>query len=187
MSDEVRPLTEQEQRFFEVYCRTASAKEAALRAGLTDDPDKASRYAAKMLKQPHMQRALLQASRNQAAAQEVTAERIVRELAAIGFSKVSDYLQPDETNSERLFRIRNLDDIDAFQMAAVRKITERTSDKGLETSIEMHAKLPALEKLIKIIGLDKGLSPSGVDDVGNPDVAAEATRLYEAMKGGQER
>ena len=186
MDHPIRPLTEVEQHFFEHYCKSGDAKEAALRSGLTNDPDRASYYASKMLKAPHIQAALTQAAQEQVAAMEVTGERIMREYASIAFSRIDDFVQVDEAG-ERTFRIRDPSSVEPFKMAAVKKITERSTPQGLESSLEMHNKLSALDKLAKILGLDKGQLPS-VNESGpstsEGDSTAEAQRLYQAMIKG---
>jgi phage terminase small subunit len=189
MDHPIRPLTEPEQHFFEHYCKTGDAKEAALRAGLTQDPERASYYASKMLKAPHIQAALTQAAQEQVSAMEVTAERILREYAAIAFSDINDFVQADDSpGSDRTFRIRDPDKVEPFKRAAVKKYTERSTPTGLESTVEMHSKMTALNQLSKFFGLDKGNLPSAANESsqksGESESAAEAQRLYQAMMKG---
>lgn len=101
---------------------------------------------------------------------DVTPDRILKELASIAFADIGDYLQSDEFANSGTVRIRNIDKIAPGKRAAIKKITERATREGLNTDLEMHDKMKALDRLIAILGMDK-------ENVGLPGQASNEERL----------
>ena len=78
----------------------------------------------------------------------VTGERVLRELAAIGFSRVTDYMEI----ADGQLTIRDTQGLSEAQQAAVASMERGTGG----VKIKFHDKLRALEMLGKVTGLYEG-------------------------------
>lgn len=179
----IRPLSDLENTFVEEYCRLGDAIEAVYRmdpsGGYTEH--QAKELSASMMKRPQVKQALADRADERTKSLNITPEKIMIELAAIAFSDFTDFIQNDEASNSKTFRIRNPDSIDPAKRKAIKKITERTTREGLESTVELHSKMQALDRLCKIMGLDKGL-PSVMSEGDQGDMSdSEAGRLYAAM------
>lgn len=82
---------------------------------------------------------------------ELTDQRIVRELMAIGFSNFDDYADIDPLTGNPTY---NLNKCTPEQLAAVKKYKYKMSTLGsVEIEFELYNKLDALEKLARIRNL----------------------------------
>ncbi len=85
------PLNSKQQRFVDEYLIDLNATQAAIRAGYS----KQTAYSQGQRLLKHVEIAPLIASRKQAHADklDITAERVLRELALIGFANMADYMR----------------------------------------------------------------------------------------------
>lgn len=121
----------------------------------------------------HLQRALTRAAvfdrvRDLTEAQNVSARRIVKEVAAIAFSSIDHYRRPDAFLEGGVFE---LEYATPEQRAAVKevKVEESVRTGNVKMEIKLHDKLAALRMLGQIQGLF-----NGDGDPINPDKWAEA-------------
>ena len=82
-------LTAKQARFVHEYLVDLNATQAAIRAGYK--PSNARQIAADNLSKPNIQQALQEAREDQEARTQITADRVLRELAAIAFADAGDY------------------------------------------------------------------------------------------------
>lgn len=82
-------LTAKQQRFVEEYLVDLNATQAAIRAGYSEDTAKEIGY--ENLTKPHIAEAIQAAMDERAKRTEITADRVLQELAKLGFSNMSDY------------------------------------------------------------------------------------------------
>jgi phage terminase small subunit len=175
--DENYELDAMDHRFIAEYLVDMNGTKAALRAGFVGTS--AADWAYRRLKHPVVQRIVRQSIDDAAADAEVRIDKILKELAAIGFSNIQDFI--DSNGQIDL-------EVDSERFAAVESVSihESESEKGRQrsTRIKMHNKLGALEKMAKYLGAiqdkvevdhtnsDKSLSP--IQKMSDEELRAEA-------------
>ncbi len=82
-------LTPKQARFVNEYLVDLNATQAAIRAGYK--PKAAAQTAAENLRKPQIQQAIQEAREDQEARTQITADRVLRELAEIAFADAGDY------------------------------------------------------------------------------------------------
>jgi phage terminase small subunit len=83
-------LNAKQQRFVDEYLIDLNATQAAIRAGYS--PRTAKQQGARLLTDDDIAAAVAAGQNRVAAKAEITAERVLRELARIGFANIEDYL-----------------------------------------------------------------------------------------------
>lgn len=148
-------LTDRQQRFVDEYLIDLNATQAAIRAGYSART--ANEQGAQLLAKLSVAEAVARAKAERSGRLGITAERVLEELAALGFAKLSDFAHWD-TDS---FELTDSDQIDARAVLAVtQKTTTMTSDSGdiiikRERGIKLHDKVATL----KLIGQHIGMFP----------------------------
>lgn len=149
-------LTPKQARFVEEYLIDLNATQAAIRAGYSERT--AYSQGQRLLKNVEIQRSIAEAQEDRSKRTEITADRVLQELARIGFADVRDLFEWDE---ERAAFIPSRD-LTEDQAAAISEVqseaTTFTDDAGnTETRVKLklktYDKLGALDKLGKHLGL----------------------------------
>lgn len=137
-------LTPKQKRFVDEYLIDLNATQAAIRAGYS--PKTANEQAAQLLAKLSIQNYLHKRQSERVRRTEITQDRVLQELAAVGFARGTDYAEiaPDGT-----VRLIPTEQLSGQQRAAVLGIRE-TRD-GVE--IKLADKVRALELLGKHLGL----------------------------------
>lgn len=137
-------LTPKQKRFVDEYLIDLNATQAAIRAGYS--PKTANEQAAQLLAKLSIQNYLHKRQSERVQRTEITQDRVLQELAAVGFARGTDYAEiaPDGT-----VRLIPTEQLSGQQRAAVLGIRE-TRD-GVE--IKLADKVRALELLGKHLGL----------------------------------
>jgi phage terminase small subunit len=151
------PGSPKRRRFVEEYCVDFHAMRAYIRAGYRKGSAATNAY--NLLHDPSIQYQILRRKISMRARAEVSAERVVSELAHIAFSNIADYLVVDEDGQCRV----DVTGVDREQMAAVQELTFEETEHERDgstttrrrTKIRLHDKLAALEKLMRYLGIDK--------------------------------
>lgn len=154
-----RGLTPKQQRFVEEYLVDLNAAAAYRRAGYTAKGNSAETNAARLLRNAQVQAELTRLRSAQQERTEVTADRVVRELACLGFSDIGQVL--DLTGETP--RLRAPAEIPeaarrAIASVKVRRYTEGRGDDALEVEViefKFWDKNAALEKLGKRLAMWK--------------------------------
>lgn len=146
-------LTEKQKRFVEEYLVDLNATQAAIRAGYKD-----SNIGRQLITKNNVSEAIQKAMADRSKRTEITADRVLQELAAIGFARPVDFVH---IRNERVY-IDNTDDLTNSQKAAIAGIKE--GKHGIE--IRMHDKVRALEKLGEHLGMFTG---KGAQQENTPD------------------
>lgn len=133
------------EHFCQVYIETGSATEAYLRAVAGDKT--MNRYVAgvcgcQLLKSPKIQARISTLYQPTLDRYEVTADKVVRELAKLAFSNLQDYMSVDSDGLPRL----DLSAIDRDQAAAISEVTCEI----IRTEREDGSSLPVLKAKIKL-------------------------------------
>ncbi len=136
-------LTDKQQQFVEAYRQGSDAAHAAVLAGYA--PSSAAACGKRLLASARVQ-AALRAPHTPAV--PVTQERVIHELAAIGFAAISDLCKWDADG----VRLVESSQLTREQTAAVAEIIESSSGRA-SVRIKLHAKLKALEMLGRHLGM----------------------------------
>lgn len=151
-------LTPRQERFVEEYLVDLNGTQAAIRAGYSART--ANEQSTRLLANVHVAEAVARAKAERSARLGLHADRVLLELAAIGFARMPDYAEWGTGSQMRLKRSGELTDM---QSAAVAQIVETEKfikstgeDEQLmsrERSIKLHDKLGALKLLGNHIGM----------------------------------
>jgi len=143
-------LTPRQQRFVDEYLIDLNATQAAIRAGYSVQT--ATVIGAENLTKPNIKTIIDKALADRARRTGVTADRVINELAKIGFVDIADVVDFD-SGTARSEAQRN--DTAAIQRVKVRQIP--TADGNIvEREVVLFNKLDALEKLMRHLGLGAG-------------------------------
>ena len=141
---DVSGLTPRQARFVQEYLIDLNGTQAAIRAGYS--PRTANRQGARLLSYAGIQAAIQNAMKQREKRTEITADRVVKELAKIAFADLKDFVEfgPDGV------RIKNDKDVDGTLLIEV----SETTFKGATTrAVKLHPKIKALELLGKHLGI----------------------------------
>lgn len=135
-----------------------NATQAAIRAGYSEKTAKA--IGSENLTKPDIAAAITEGDAAIVAELELTADRVLRELALLGFSNMEDFASVDEKGSPAL----DLSKLDRKQWAAVSQI--KVDDDGAVT-LKLYDKRAALVDLGKHLGLfrDGAFNPKDADNI----------------------
>lgn len=136
-------LSDKQRRFVEEYLVDLNATQAAIRAGYSEKTAGAVGF--ENLKKPEIAQAIADAQAAVANRTEVTVDRIVKELAAIGFY--------DPAELAVITAISGPADIPKLPEHVRRAIVGWNWDKAGNFTLKLADKLSALEKLGKHLGM----------------------------------
>ena len=151
------PLTYQQERFVAEYVSCLCGTRAAIRAGYS--PQTAQVQASQLLDKPAIKEAIDTATAKHLKRLEITAEKVLHELATIGFADMADYARFAE-NGELVL------DWSHLPPGASKAVAEITQEEYLEgkgeraerikrTKFKLHSKLTALQDMGKYLNLFK--------------------------------
>lgn len=140
-------MTPARERFVEEFLVDMDPVAAALRAGY--DKCNVRRDARRIMACPEVRRAITEAKKERACRLRVTQDRVVQELAAIGFASMADVCRWSGDSLELLDSAL----LTTEQAAAIAEITETTTSRGGTVRVKLHSKLKALEMLARHVGL----------------------------------
>ncbi len=141
-------LTPKQQKFCQEYMIDLNGTQAAIRAGYSEKT--ANEQACQHLAKLHIQAYISELKQKLSIKTGITAERIINELAKIGFSNIQDYLSEGGS-------FKDFIKVDANQAGAISSIKFATTTfeggERQEVQVKMWDKVAALEKMGKHIGL----------------------------------
>lgn len=137
------PLNDRQKRFCDEYLIDLNATQAAIRAGYSGRTAAAS--AARLLTKVNTQKYIQALMSKREKRTEISQDMVIRELAAIGFSKATDYAEIDGP----LVTIKPTSDLTEDQARAIAGIEQ--GNFGIK--IKLCDKVKALELLGKHMGM----------------------------------
>ena len=148
-------LTPKQERFIEEYLIDLNATDAARRAGYS--PKTAEVIGYENLRKPQIAAAIAERQAKLAEKTEITQERIVTELAKLGFANMMDYirLNGDGTAYIDLSKMTR-DQAAAIGELTIDEYTDKMTDEGVpvkKIKFKLADKRGALVDLAKILGL----------------------------------
>lgn len=140
---DVAQLVEKEARFVEEYLVDLNAAAAAARAGYSERS--AAQIGWDLLQRPRVQESLREAMAARARRTEITADRVLLELARVAFADVRSVAQVTK-HGVRAVPTEEWPEDDALAVAEV-------GDTKHGVRVKMHSKLSALDKIARHLGL----------------------------------
>lgn len=141
-------LNEKQKRFGDEYIIDLNATAAYIRAGYSEKGASVSAF--KLLANTNLQKYIQEQRQVLQEATGVTKERVIKELAKIGFSNIKDFLKADN-------EVVDLSELDEDILAPVESIKKIVTDfeGGQKTSVQfkLYDKISALEKLGRHLGI----------------------------------
>ena len=147
-------LTPKQERFVAEYLIDLNATQAAIRAGYSEKT--AQQQGSRLLLNVKVQEAIAKGQNKTAAKLEITKERIVEELAKIGFSNMLDYMRAGTDGDPYL----DFSSLTREQAAALAEVTVEDFKDGRgedardvrRIKFKLHDKKGALVDLAKMLG-----------------------------------
>lgn len=138
-------MTKKQKRFVEEYLIDLNATQAAIRAGYS--PDTAGSIGAENLKKPEIKSRIDKAMAERSRRTGINQDRVLQELARIGFAKITDVVDPETAE----IRTDASDD----DLACIQSIKIKPNEFGTEREVKLYDKKSALVDLGKHLGLFK--------------------------------
>lgn len=133
--------------FAKEMAKHGKREKAAIAAGVA--LHHAQDAAAHLAIQPIVQDMIEEERQKLASKLDISDRRILAEIAAVGFGNICDVFDDQG-------RMRNVKQLNKATQRAIKSVRVKISQAGDEiVSIEMHPKLPALQQLVAIKGMDK--------------------------------
>ncbi len=140
-------LNDGQARFVQEYLVDCNGQQAAIRAGYSKKT--AGAQASNLLKNPKVKAALGAAQKELSERVQIKQDRVLLELARLGFSNISDYLAwgPDGVTMVASASLTKA------QTACIAEITETVNQNGRQLRFRLHNKNAALETIAKHLGM----------------------------------
>ena len=138
-------MTKKQKRFVEEYLIDLNATQAAIRAGYS--PATAKEIGCENLTKPNISEAISKAMAERSRRTGINQDRVLQELARIGFAKITDVVDPETAK----IRADASDD----DLACIQSIKIKPSEFGTEREVKLYDKKSALVDLGKHLGLFK--------------------------------
>lgn len=162
-------LTPKQKRFCHEYVIDLNGTQAAIRSGYS--PRTANEQAARLLAKVSVDEYIKELKRQKAKNVDITAERVLQEIAAIAFAKLTDVVSFDANGK---VDFKNSDELDDKAKAALASVTYSNSQNGgIRQSAKMHDKIAALTLLCKHLGIAEAKEESDP----NPTTGLQWVRL----------
>ena len=157
---EVVKMTAKQKQFCEEYLIDLNATQAAIRAGYS--PNAAKETGSRMLTNANIRAYIDKAMAERSKRTGINQDRVIRELARIGFVNAPDVINVDEATVKE-----NASEDDTAAIASVKVKTVKGDFDSTEREIKFADKLKALELLGKHLGMFKDkVEVSGAVDTG---------------------
>lgn len=179
-----RELTPKQERFVLEYLLDLNAKRAAIRAGYSEQT--AQPQSSRLLSNVKVQKAILAKKKEREQRTTVTTDRVVKELARIAFSNITDVASWNESG----VTVIDSKTIPRSVTAAVQEVHHNKSwgtDAGSEnTRVKMLSKQKALETLAQHLGMLDDRSDGAKKDP-EGDRRSKSDRILDAARRVKDR
>lgn len=138
-------MTKKQKLFVQEYLIDLNATQAAIRAGYS--PDTAYSIGNENLRKPEIKNAIDKAMAERSRRTGISQDRVLQELAKIGFANITDVVDPDTA------KIRF--DAKEEDLACIQSIKIKPNEWGTEREIKMYDKKAALVDIGKHLGMFK--------------------------------
>lgn len=140
-------MNPRQERFVAEYLVDLNATQAAIRAGYK--PIGAAVHASRMLRDPNIAAAIEAGRKAQQKRTEVTADKVLAELARIAFADLTKAIRVEGGS----VNVLDTDEVPEELRPAIAEIGQTASQFGLNVRMKLHDKVAALTALAKHFGL----------------------------------
>lgn len=169
-------VTDKQRTFVDEYLIDLNATRAYKAVYKSCKKDEAAAVnASKLLRNAKVTEYLSQRQRELQQRTEITQDKVVRELAAIAFADIADYVQVKDDDGLPMVEITPTCEIPKSKRAAIASIKQ--GNNGIE--VKLHNKLDALDKLGRHFGMFKGDSTGDGDLLDDGFLDAMDSKLAE--------
>lgn len=166
-------LTDKQELFVIEYLIDLNATQAYKRAGYSVKSDKAAATeGSKLLRNPKIQNAIKEKMKEREARTEITQDRVLRELAKIGFADITDFVTIDGPFVE----VKQTGTMPPEKIGAIAGIKEGAN--GIE--IKLNDKGKALE----LMGRHLGMFKDKIEVTGLEEEKSKLDNILKQMRGG---
>jgi phage terminase small subunit len=134
-------ISEKQRIFLNEYLKDLNGKQAAIRAGYSVKSAKVT--ASRMLTNANLRNELSKQIREIYDNYKNDQEKVIRELAVVGFSRITDYM----TILKEGITIKDTNEIPEELIGAISEVTIADTKDGKRKSIKLHSKIEALKLL----------------------------------------
>lgn len=138
-------MTKKQKLFVEEYLIDLNATQAAIRAGYS--VESAADIGYENLRKPDIRERIEKAMAERSKRTGINQDRVLMELARIGFSKITDVIDPDTAK----VRVDATDD----DLACIQSIKIKDGEHGTEREVKLYDKRSALVDIGKHLGMFK--------------------------------
>ncbi|MGL5062646.1 MAG: terminase small subunit [Microcoleus sp.] len=172
-------LTPMQRRFWEEYRLDFNGTQAAIRAGFS--PRTARQYAVQLLSSEKGQEYLRELMAEQQQRTNITADCVLKELAYIGFSRITDVIDIETGGIKKKPSDKVKAAINSVQVTRRKTKEEETID----TKVRMHDKIRALEKLGVHLGLFNDLNAARATLLlyGDLEIMEDGSHVFRPIDG----
>ena len=142
-------MTPKQVRFTEEYLVDLNGTKAAIRAGFSKKT--ARQQGQRLLTNVDIQEAIAVGMEERSKRTEVTADRVVTELAKLGFANAGEYFKWGPGG----ITLKDQEELTPDQQAAVAEVSQTITDKGGTIRLKLHDKRAALVDLGRHLGIFK--------------------------------
>lgn len=142
-----RSTADKRAAFVREYLIDLNATQAAIRAGYAKNS--AHVTASRLLTDAKVSAMLAEAMKKRAEATDITAERVLKEIALLAFSNMADFA---EWNADRV-TLKPSSEMSEAATRCVAEVSQTITEAGGSVKFKLHDKVSALEKLGKHLGI----------------------------------
>ena len=158
-------LTDKQKAFVNEYLIDLNATQAAIRAGYS--AKNAGKIGSQLLEKTRISAEINKAMAKRERRTEITQDRVLKELATIGFFQITDFMKVDKGQ----LVIKDTSDVDLENIPAISGI--KATQFGLD--VRFHDKVKALELIGEHLGMWSG-------NTGNADSLARLDEILSEVK-----
>jgi phage terminase small subunit len=140
-------LTPKQRRFVEEYLVDLNATQAAIRAGYSART--AGAVGHETLKKPEVETAIHEAMAERSKRTEITADRVLKEYAKLGFSDMRRFMRWGSAGVTLVEHTELTDD----EAAAVAEVSQTVTEAGGSLKLKLHDKKGALDSIARHLGM----------------------------------
>ena len=133
-------LTAKQKHFVQEYLKDLNATQAAIRAGYSENSAMEQGY--QLLQKTSVQSSIQKAFDKRSERTQITVDKVLRELALVGFANAADYFSWGKT-----ITIQESCDLTREQCAVVAEVSETETKDGGTIRVKLYDKLKALEMI----------------------------------------
>lgn len=188
-------LTEKQQRFVDEYLIDLNATQAAIRAGYSEKT--ARKIGNENLTKLDIQKQLEKRMKEREKRTEITQDRVLKELAAIGFAKTSDYAKIIEkpaiftTEEGQQIPLLDKDGTPLMIPDAKLELTENLTEEQVSTLAGIKHGKYGIEvaqcdkvRALELLGRHLGMFKDKVELVGLEEEKSKLDNVIQQMRGG---